>query len=143
MVESRQRSLTEGSLADLEDRGRRRCPFPESWRFFAESLAHWEPEVTDRCIWSVGAGARFHCAGIAAALLIIPVGGCASPQIAGVRASPSVPIHTFPGGCAGTQLTDAEPPVWAQGGFRTEGAPWPVPWAFGTQKTTVAFLSQG
>src|SRR5438046_3030313 len=25
-------------------------------------------------------------------------------------------------------------------GFRAQGAPWPVPWAFGTQNTTVAFL---
>ena len=37
-------------------------------------------------------------------------------------------------------LTDAEPPVWAQAGFQANGTPWPVPWAFGTQNTTVAFL---
>jgi hypothetical protein len=36
-------------------------------------------------------------------------------------------------------LTDAEPPVWAQAGW-IKGTPWPVPWAFGTQDTTVAFL---
>jgi hypothetical protein len=85
-------------------------------------------------------GARFQCAGIAASVLIILLGGCASLQTAQVKASPSVPIHTFAGGCAGTVLTDAEPPVWAQAGFRAAGAPWPVPWAFGTQNTTVALL---
>ncbi len=84
--------------------------------------------------------ARSQCAGIAACVLIVLLTGCASPQTAQVKASPSVPIHTFAGGCAGTVLTDAEPPVWAQAGFRAEGAPWPVPWAFGTQNTTVAFL---
>jgi len=62
------------------------------------------------------------------------------PQTTQVKASPSVPIHTFAGGCAGTVLTDAEPPVWAQAGFRTTGTPWPVPWAFGTQNATVAFV---
>src|SRR2546426_10243679 len=40
----------------------------------------------------------------------------------------------------GTVLTDAEPPVWAQSGFRSTGAPWPVPWAFGTQNAAVAFV---
>ena len=79
-------------------------------------------------------------AGIGASLLIILMGGCASPQTAQVNASPSAPIHTFPGGCAGTVVTDAEPPVWAQAGFQTKGTPWPVPWAFGTQNTSVAFL---
>lgn len=84
--------------------------------------------------------ARSQCAGIAASLLIILLGGCASPQSAQVKSSPSVPIHTFAGGCAGTVLTDAVPPAWAQAGFRSTGAPWPVPWAFGTQNTAVAFL---
>jgi len=84
--------------------------------------------------------ARPQFAGIAASVLIILLGGCASPQTSQVKASPSVPIHTFAGGCAGTVLTDAEPPVWAQAGFRTTGTPWPVPWAFGTQDTTVAFV---
>ena len=85
------------------------------------------------------AGARSKCACIAAALLITVVGGCGSSQASQVKASPRVPIRTFAGGCAGTVLTDAEPPVWAQAGWTT-GTPWPVPWAFGTQDTTVAFL---
>ena len=84
--------------------------------------------------------ARSLCATVAASLLISLLGACASTQTAQVRASPSVPIHTFAGGCAGTVLTDAEPPVWAQAGFQVTGAPWPVPWAFGTQHTTVAFV---
>jgi hypothetical protein len=38
-------------------------------------------------------------------------------------------------------LTDAEPPVWAQGGWTVaKGASWPVPWAFGTGGDTVAYL---
>ena len=38
-------------------------------------------------------------------------------------------------------LTDAEPPVWSQAGWsHAKGTPWPVPWAFGSQDTTVAFL---
>lgn len=85
-------------------------------------------------------GARSQCAGIAASVLIILLGSCSSPQTAQVKASPNVPINTFAGGCAGTVLTDAEPPVWAQAGFSVTGAPWPVPWAFGTQNTAVAFL---
>lgn len=84
--------------------------------------------------------ARSQCAGIAISLLILLLGGCASPPSAQVKASPSTPVHTFAGGCVGTVLTDAEPPVWAQAGFRSTGAPWPVPWAFGTQNTAVAFL---
>jgi hypothetical protein len=85
-------------------------------------------------------GARSHFACIGAALLIILVGGCTSSQATQVKASPRVPIRTFTGGCAGTVLTDAEPPVWSQAGWIAKGTPWPVPWAFGTQDTTVAFL---
>lgn len=105
------------------------------------AVARWEPQGTGRCN-GVVAGARFQCACIAAAaLLIVLLGGCASPQTAQVSASPSVPIHTFAGGCAGTVLTDAEPPVWSQAGWtHAHGTPWQVPWAFGTQNTTVAFL---
>ena len=83
--------------------------------------------------------ARSFCAGIAASLLVILLGGCASTQSGQVKASPSAPFHTFSGGCAGTVLTDAEPPAWAQAGF-AKLTPWPVPWAFGTQNTTVAFV---
>jgi hypothetical protein len=38
-------------------------------------------------------------------------------------------------------LTQAEPPVWAQGGWtRTKGEPWAVPWTLGTHGDTVAYL---
>ena len=82
---------------------------------------------------------RSQCACIAAALLVILVAGCGPSQASQVKASPTVPVHTLAGGCAGTVLTDAEPPVWAQAGF-AKLTPWPVPWAFGTKDTTVAFL---
>jgi hypothetical protein len=85
----------------------------------------------------LGARSQFAC--IAGALLIILGGGCGSSQATQVRASPRVPIRTFAGGCAGTVLTDAEPPLWAQTGF-AKLRPWPVPWAFGTADTTVAFV---
>jgi hypothetical protein len=99
----------------------------------------WEPRSAERCIGDVHRGARSRCAVIGACVLIVLLGGCGSPQTAQVKASPNVPVHTFAGGCAGTVLTDAEPPVWAQTGF-AKLTPWPVPWAFGTQRTAVAFL---
>jgi hypothetical protein len=58
-----------------------------------------------------------------------------------MKASPTPAAHTFAGGCAGTVLTDAEPPAWAQGGWtHTKGTPWGVPWALGTQGNTVAYV---
>lgn len=86
------------------------------------------------------AGARSRCTCIAATVLITLVAGCGSAQATQVKAGPSVPIHAFAGGCAGTLLTDAEPPAWAQAGWRVTGTPWPVPWAFGTQNSAVGFL---
>src|SRR4030081_3260471 len=104
-------------------------------------VAPWEPRAAAGCMWAMGRGARSQLAGIAASVLIILLGGCASPQTAHAKASPTVPIHTFAGGCAGTVLTDAEPPVWAQGGWsNAKGTSWPVPWAFGTQGDTVAYV---
>lgn len=78
-----------------------------------------------------------------AALILLLAGGCSpsTPPSAAVSSSPKVSVHTFAGGCAGTVLTDAIPPVWAQGGWTNPaGQPWWVPWAFGTQHTTVAYL---
>ena len=116
-------------------------PFPDSssWRFLEKPLHDGNLGGAGRCIRAMDPGARSLRACIAAALIIILVGGCASSQATQVKASPTVPIRTFAGGCAGTVLTDAEPPVWAQTGF-AKLTPWPVPWAFGTQDTTVAFL---
>ena len=52
--------------------------------------------------------------------------------------------HTFAGGCAGTVLTDAEPPLWAQGGWNhVSGTPWGVPWALGSGGQAVAFVFAG
>lgn len=78
-----------------------------------------------------------------AALLLILADGCTTsqPSSAQARPSPSVPVHSFAGGCASTVLTDAAPPVWAQGGWSVaKGTPWPVPWAFGTHNNAVAYL---
>lgn len=87
--------------------------------------------------------ATFGSAGLAAALILILVGGCRTSPAAHTQAlaSPSAPVRTFAGGCAGTVLTDAVPPVWAQGGWSVaKGAAWPAPWAFGTHDDTVAYL---
>jgi hypothetical protein len=81
--------------------------------------------------------------GAGLALLLFLAGGCTtSPTTtAQVQTSQKAAVHSFNGGCAGTVLTDAEPPVWAQGGWsHAQGTPWPVPWAFGTQGDTVAYL---
>jgi hypothetical protein len=49
--------------------------------------------------------------------------------------------HIFAGGCAGTVLTDAEPPAWAQGGWNViKGQPWGVPWTLGSGGNAVAFV---
>jgi hypothetical protein len=49
--------------------------------------------------------------------------------------------HTYAGGCGGTVLTDAQPPVWAQGGWNVvKGQPWGVPWALGSGGQAVAFV---
>jgi hypothetical protein len=81
-----------------------------------------------------------HTTGLA--VLLILLAGCTSAQpTSQVKASPTAPAHTFAGGCAGTVLTDAEPPAWAQGGWtHTRGTPWAVPWAFGTRGDTVAYV---
>jgi len=81
--------------------------------------------------------------GAVGVLLLILAGGCTTSPAATahVHLSSSVPVHSFAGGCAGTVLTDAQPPVWAQGGWSVaKGAPWPVRWALGTQGDTVAYL---
>jgi hypothetical protein len=79
-------------------------------------------------------------AGLATAVLLLTFGCTSSPATtAHAQPSPTASAHTFSGGCAGTVLSDAEPPVWAQGGW-TKLTPWPVRWAYGTEDTTVAYL---
>ena len=86
---------------------------------------------------------RKAAAGIAALCLLLTA-GCSSSQAPQARAQPSAPVHTFVGGCAGTVLTDAEPPKWAQGGWSVaKGTTWPVPWAMGAQGNAVAFVFAG
>jgi hypothetical protein len=79
--------------------------------------------------------------GVAVAVLLgAGAGACTPAQSAQVEPSPTV-THTFAGGCAGTVLTDADPPVWAQGGWNVvKGQPWGVPWALGTGGQAVAYL---
>lgn len=70
-------------------------------------------------------------------LLVLPVGACTSSP----PAPPQAHVHSLPGGCSGTVVTDSEPPVWSQTGFHhTKGTPWPVPWALGKPGDAVAFL---
>lgn len=77
---------------------------------------------------------KWTSAGLAALLLIL--GGCTTSPAPAAQV-----VHSLSGGCQGTVLTDAEPPVWAQGGWsHAKGTPWPVPWAFGTPNDAVAFL---
>jgi len=75
------------------------------------------------------------------ALLVLLSVGCTSSSTAQqVHNSPGVPVHSFAGGCAGTVLTDALPPTWAQGGWNQPQAPWGVPWALGTGGDAVAYV---
>jgi len=80
-------------------------------------------------------------AGLAALFLILAACTTSPATSAKVQPSPEAAVHSFNGGCAVTVLTDAEPPLWAQGGWsHAQGTPWPVPWAFGTEQTSVAYL---
>jgi len=73
------------------------------------------------------------------ASVAVLVCGCNSSQQPAARAGPSAQV--FAGGCAGTVLTNAEPPLWAQGGWtHAKGTPWPVPWAIAVPGDAVAFV---
>lgn len=78
------------------------------------------------------------------AFCILMASGCSS-EVAPAELQSSPAVHAFVGGCAGTLVTDAEPPAWAQGGWHghVKGTPWSVPWAIGTQSNAVAFLFAG
>jgi hypothetical protein len=77
--------------------------------------------------------------GSVGALLVVLLGGCTPAVSTGAQAGPTANVRSFVGGCAGTVLTDAEPPVWAQGGGNVKkGDPWSVPWALGTGGEAVA-----
>jgi hypothetical protein len=79
-------------------------------------------------------------AGIAALCLLLAA-ACSSSQTPQAKAQRSASVRTFAGGCAGTVLTDAEPPKWSQGGWKVaKGTAWPVPWALGSGGDAVAFV---
>ena len=70
------------------------------------------------------------------------VSGCTSSTQSAARPSPTA--LAIVGGCAGTVLTAAEPPAWAQGGWsHVKGTPWPVPWAIATTGDAIAFVFAG
>jgi hypothetical protein len=79
------------------------------------------------------------------ALCILLASGCSSSQLAPAQVQASPAVHQVAGGCAGSLVSDAEPPVWAQGGWHghVKGTPWSVPWAMGTPSTAVAFIFAG
>ena len=74
-------------------------------------------------------------------MLLLAV-ACNQPS---ARSAPSPQVTAFPatatGGCAGTVLTNAEPPEWAQTGWTVKkDEPWPVPWASDAAGGAVAFV---
>jgi hypothetical protein len=76
-----------------------------------------------------------------AALCLLLAAACSSSHAPQAKAQPSAPVHKFVGGCAGTVLSDAEPPKWSQGGWKVaKGTAWPVPWALGSGGEAVAFV---
>jgi hypothetical protein len=82
---------------------------------------------------------KWRTTGLAVAALLA-AGACIPVQSGQVQPAP-IATHTFAGGCAGTALTDAEPPGWAQGGWtHVTETPWGVPWALGTGGNAVGFL---
>ena len=78
------------------------------------------------------------------ALILLGTVSCNQPAAAPASVSPSQAVHTLAGGCAGTVLTDSEPPGWSQGGWsHTKGTPWPVPWTAAASGDAVAFVFAG
>ena len=80
---------------------------------------------------------------LVAAFAALSLAGCSqpAPAAATTQSSPKTSGHVLAGGCAGTVVTDREPPMWAQGGWTNpHGQPWGVPWAFGTGDNAVAYL---
>lgn len=74
------------------------------------------------------------------ALFLLVLAACTPSPGPQAHASPSIPVKSFAGGCAGTVLTDAIPPAWAQGGWTRPQGPWTVPWAIGTGGDAVAYV---
>src|SRR5215472_5188838 len=67
-------------------------------------------------------------------------GSPASPPAVSSRPGSVAGSMPAVGGCSGTAVSTAEPPVWAQGGFSTpRDRPW-VPWALGQPGDAIAYL---
>jgi|SRR5437660_928247 len=78
-----------------------------------------------------------------ALVLFIAAAAC-SPANAPASGQASPAFHAVAGGCAGTVVTDAVPPKWAQSGWsHTSGTPWPVPWSMGTGGGSLAYVFAG
>jgi hypothetical protein len=80
------------------------------------------------------------------ALVMVTLVACtqAPSAVRQATSSPAPPAHSLPGGCAGTVLTDAMPPKWAQTGWTVAaGSPWPVRWSFGQPADSIAFMFAG
>jgi hypothetical protein len=75
------------------------------------------------------------------ALALLVSAACNSSPAGQATTQPSASVRMVAGGCAGTVLSNAEPPTWAQGGWSvTKGDPWPVPWAMGSGGSAIAFV---
>jgi hypothetical protein len=67
-------------------------------------------------------------------------GSPASPSSVPSIHAPAATNVSVAGGCSGTSVSTAEPPVWAQRGFSiARGSPW-VPWALGKPGDAIAYL---
>jgi len=112
----------------------------DSWRAHRHQGTYGEPLAAVRCRQSVKTGMRGArcCVWV---LLLMLVSGCSPQQAAKTTPQPGPTSNALAGGCAGTVVTEAEPPRWAQSGWsHTNGAPWPVPWAPSTSSNALAFL---
>jgi hypothetical protein len=77
-----------------------------------------------------------------AAVLLLTAAACSESPAPSAKKPSGPTVHSLTGGCAGTTLTDAEPPTWAQDGWflHAKGTPWALPWAMNTSGDAVAFL---
>jgi hypothetical protein len=83
---------------------------------------------------------RARAGAVSAALMMLAI-ACNQPAGGPAAAHSSQSPETAAGGCAGTVLTNAEPPQWAQSGWTvTKGSAWPVPWTSDASGDAVAFV---
>jgi len=84
---------------------------------------------------------RARSAAACVALLLLAA-ACSQPSSNSAPSpTPSQVAQTTDSGCAGTVLTNAVPPNWAQAGWTVaKGEPWPVPWTSDASGDAVAFV---